>query len=174
MDEFSAAYQFRSLVIRRIIPIFIIRVLFDIIIEILARLVCWWAGRRPYLMPKSVAVRVFPVPSGVSEVDTGRQGSCIRKTIERNCGKMRILFRSIDSWARSLGGPWTGGIGSAPEQMSGCCLGGALSWLRDELLWSLVVPHWPFVSPWTVTLVILGLEVPRAHLLGSAALLLSL
>jgi len=28
------------------------------------------------------------------------------------------------------------------------------------------VPHWPFVSPWTVTLVILGLKVLRAHLLG--------
>lgn len=40
MDEFSAAYQFRSFVIRGIILIFVIRVLFDIIIEVLARLVC--------------------------------------------------------------------------------------------------------------------------------------
>ena len=85
-----------------------------------------------------------------------------------NMAKMWILFRSIDSWARRLGGPWTGWIGSVPVQMSGCCLGAALSWLRDGLLWGLVVPHWPFVSPWTVTLFILGLrlEVLRAHLLG--------
>ena len=48
--------------------------------------------------------------------------------------KMWILFRSIDSWARSLGGPWTGWICSAPVQMSGCCLGAALSWLCDGLL----------------------------------------
>jgi len=33
-------------------------------------------------------------------------------------------------------------------------------------LWGLFVPHWPFVSPWIITLVILGLEVLRAHLLG--------
>jgi len=32
--------------------------------------------------------------------------------------------------ARSLGGPWTGWIGSAPVQMSGCCLGASLSWLH--------------------------------------------
>ena len=80
--------------------------------------------------------------------------------------KMWILFRSIDSWARSLGGPWTGWIGSAPVQMNGRCLGAALSWLRDGLLWGLAVPHWRFVSPGTVTLVILGLQVLRAHLLG--------
>ena len=101
-----------------------------------------------------------------------KQGKRCNHKIEnskQSCGKMAkmwILFRSINSWARILGRPWTGLIGSAPVQMSGCCLGAALSWLRDGLLRGLVVPHWPFVSPWTVTLVILGLEVLRAHLLG--------
>jgi len=37
-----------------------------------------------------------------------------------------------------------GRIGSAPVQMNGCCLGAALSWLRDGLLWGLVVPYWRF------------------------------
>jgi len=41
--------------------------------------------------------------------------------------------------ARSLGGPWTGWISPAPVQMSGCCLGAALSWLRDGLVQGLVV-----------------------------------
>jgi len=50
--------------------------------------------------------------------------------------------------------------------MSRCCLGAALSWLHDGLLQGMVVPHWPFVSPWTVTLVICGLGRLRAHLLG--------
>ena len=68
--------------------------------------------------------------------------------------------------ARSLGGPWTGRMGSAPVQMSRCCLGTALSWLCDGLLRGLVVPRRPFVSPWIVTLVILGLGLLRAHLLG--------
>jgi len=36
--------------------------------------------------------------------------------------------------ACSLGGPWTWWVGSTPVQMSGCCLGAALSWLRDGLL----------------------------------------
>jgi len=64
--------------------------------------------------------------------------------LTRNGGKiaqMWILFRSIDSMARGLGGPWTWRIGSAPVQMSGCFLGAALSWLRDGLLWGLVVLH---------------------------------
>jgi len=57
--------------------------------------------------------------------------------LEKNGGemaKMWILFRSIDSWACSLGGPWTGWIGSAPVQMSGCSLGAALSWSTGALL----------------------------------------
>ena len=40
---------------------------------------------------------------------------------------------------RSLGRPWTGWIGLAPVQMSGCCLGAALSWLRDGLVQGLVI-----------------------------------
>jgi len=72
--------------------------------------------------------------------------------------KMWILFRSIDSWARSLGGPWTGWIGSAPVQISECCLVAALSWLRDGLLWGLVVPHWPFVYPWLEVLNVVWLR----------------
>jgi len=64
-----------------------------------------------------------------------------------------------------MGWPWTGWIGPAPVQMSGCCLGAALSWLCDGLLQGLVVFHWPFVSPWTVTSVILGLRFLRARLL---------
>jgi len=78
---------------------------------------------------------------------------------------MWILFRSIDFVARSLGGPWTGWIGPAPVQMSGCCLGAALSWLCDGLLQGLVVFHWPFVSSWTVTLIILGHGFLRARVL---------
>jgi len=35
--------------------------------------------------------------------------------------------------AGSLGGPWTGWIGSTPVQISGCGLDGALSWWCDEL-----------------------------------------
>jgi len=41
--------------------------------------------------------------------------------------EMWILFRGIDSVARGLGRSWTWWIGSAPVQMSGCCLGSALS-----------------------------------------------
>jgi len=35
--------------------------------------------------------------------------------------------------------PWIGWIGSAPAQMSGCSLGGGLSWLCDDLLLVVVV-----------------------------------
>ena len=45
------------------------------------------------------------------------------------------------SQAGSLGGPWTGWIGSAPVQISGCGLDGALSWWCDELLLVVVVLH---------------------------------
>ena len=55
--------------------------------------------------------------------------------------KMWILFR-----ARTLGGPWTGWIGSAPVQMSGCRLGGALSWWCDDLLLVVIVLRLPVVS----------------------------
>jgi len=56
-------------------------------------------------------------------------------------------------------------IRNSLEALSGCCLGATLSWLCDGLLHCLVVFHWPFVSPWTVTLVILGLGFLRARLL---------
>jgi len=39
-----------------------------------------------------------------------------------------ILGSIIDSGARDMGWPWTWWIGPAPVQMSGCCLGAALSW----------------------------------------------
>jgi len=45
----------------------------------------------------------------------------------RGNGGNVILFRSIDSGAHGLGELWTWWIGSAPVQMSGCCLGAALS-----------------------------------------------
>jgi len=41
--------------------------------------------------------------------------------------------------AGSLGGPWTGWISSAPEQISRCGLDGVLSWWCDELLLVVVV-----------------------------------
>jgi len=59
------------------------------------------------------------------------------KTCE-NC-KDVTSFLGFTSVARSFGGPWTGWIGSAPVQMSGCSLGGALSWWCDELLLVVVV-----------------------------------
>jgi len=58
-------------------------------------------------------------------------------------GENVTSFRGMAFVARSLGGPWTGWIGPAPVQMSGCCLGAALSWLtlglRDGLVQGLVV-----------------------------------
>jgi len=64
-----------------------------------------------------------------------------------------------------MGWLWAGWIGPAAVQISGCCLGAALSWLCDGLLQGLVVFHWPFVSSWTVTLIFLGLGFPRARVL---------
>jgi len=78
---------------------------------------------------------------------------------------MWILFRSIDSVARGLGGPWTWWIGSAPVQMSGCCLGATLSWLHDGLLAGVGCSSLTLRFSWTVTLIILGLGFLRAHLL---------
>ena len=45
-------------------------------------------------------------------------------------GKMVKMWSSFGASppARGLGEPWTWWIGSAPEQMSGCCLGAVLSW----------------------------------------------
>jgi len=83
--------------------------------------------------------------------------------------KMWILFRSIDSVARSLGGPWTWWIGFAPVQLSGCCLGAALSWLRDGLMRGLVILHWPFVSREQSTWSFSGLDSCVLAYCGSAA-----
>jgi len=52
-------------------------------------------------------------------------------TDAENGGKMVEMwsyFGTSTPWARGLVEPWTWWIGSAPVQMSGCCLGGALSW----------------------------------------------
>jgi len=57
--------------------------------------------------------------------------------------------------------------GSAPHQCrwAVCCLGAALSWLFVGCyrVWSFF--HWPLVSSWTVTVIILGLGFLRARLL---------
>ena len=45
----------------------------------------------------------------------------------------------------ALGGPWTGWIGSAPVQISGCGLDDTLSWWCDELLLVVVVLRLSFV-----------------------------
>jgi len=86
----------------------------------------------------------------------------------RNGGRMVemwFLFRSIDSVARGLGGPWTWWIGSSPVQLSGCCLGAALSWFRDGLLAGVGCSSLILRFSWTVTLIILGLGFLRARLL---------
>jgi hypothetical protein len=61
-----------------------------------------------------------------------------------------------------MGWLWTGWTSPALVQMNRCCLVVTLSWLYKWLLQGLVVFHWPFVSPWTVTLVILWLGFLRA------------
>jgi len=48
----------------------------------------------------------------------------------------------IDSGARNMGWPWTWWIGFAPVQMSGCCLGAALSWFA----WWAACRGWLFFS----------------------------
>jgi len=53
---------------------------------------------------------------------------------------------TLPPWPANLSRPRTNWIGSAPVHMSGCCLGGAVSWWCDELLWVLVVMRWPFIS----------------------------
>jgi len=68
-----------------------------------------------------------------------------------------IKQSNTHSVARSLGGPWTWWIGSAPVQMSGCCLGAALSWLRDGLFAGVGCSSLTLRFSWTVTLIILGL-----------------
>jgi len=61
--------------------------------------------------------------------------------------------------------PWTWWISSAPVQMSGSCLGAALSWLRDGLLAGVGRSSLTLRFSWTVTLIILGLGFLRARLL---------
>jgi len=85
--------------------------------------------------------------------------------------EMWILCRSIDSVARGLGGPWTWWIGSAPVQMSGCCLGASLSWLCDGLLAGVGCSSLILRFSWTVTLIILFCVLAYC---GSVAPLLSL
>jgi len=52
---------------------------------------------------------------------------------------------------------------SADEQMLSGRRAVVIAWWAVA---GLAVPHWPFVSQWTVTLVIFGIRVLRAHLLG--------
>jgi len=106
----------------------------------------WALGSRGTKQLETVVTRViaatgsFYFARGIgSQASVGaavHEGRWAGKTHQKNGGKMVemwILFRSINSVARGLGGPWTWWIGSAPVQMSGCCLGVALSWLRDRL-----------------------------------------
>jgi len=88
----------------------------------------------------------------------------IRRNARQN-GENVTSFWGIAFVACDMGWLWTGWIGPAPVQMSGYCLCTALSWFCYGLLQGLVVFHWPFVSSWTVTLIILGLEFLRARLL---------
>ena len=67
-----------------------------------------------------------------------------RKT--RNNDRNIIPLRWDASMISSSSRPWTGLIGSAPVQMSGCCLGGVLLWWCDGLLLALVVLRRPSVS----------------------------
>jgi len=64
----------------------------------------------------------------------------------RQNGRNVTLIQATVSVASSMSRPWIGWIGSAPVQMSGCCLGSALSWWCDGLLLGLGVLRWPFVS----------------------------
>ena len=52
----------------------------------------------------------------------------------RENGENVTSFWGMAFVASDMGRPWTGWIGPAPVQMSGCCLGAALSWLCDGLL----------------------------------------
>jgi len=103
--------------------------------------------------------------------------SCIFVIVWENSrknGENVTSFEGMAFVARSLGKPWTGWIGPAPVQMSGC--GTALSWLRRGLVQGLIVFPSPFVSSWIVTLIILrlGLGFLRARLLRLCAPLRSL
>jgi len=75
---------------------------------------------------------------------------------------------------RSLGRPWTGWIGPHQYRWADVvwaprCRDCVMGWCR---VWSFF--HRPFVSSWTVTLIILGLGFLRARLLRLCAPLLSL
>jgi len=48
--------------------------------------------------------------------------------------KVKISSSTI---ANNLSRSWTGSVGPAPVQISGCCLGRALSWWCDGLMWVL-------------------------------------
>ena len=57
----------------------------------------------------------------------------------RENGENVTSFRGMAFVASDMGWPWTGWISPAPVQMSGFCLGAALSWLCHGLLQGLVV-----------------------------------
>jgi len=80
----------------------------------------------------------------------------------------KTSFRGIAFVASDMGGPWTGWIGPAPVQMSGCCLGTALWWLCDGLLrvWLFPLTFRFSVNRHFGHHQVLGLKVLRAHLRG--------
>ena len=115
----------------------------------------------------------------VLQVGKGGKGHPLiwaQKERTRENGTNVTSFRGIASVASSLGGPWlvTGWIGSAPVQMSGCCLGAALSWWCDGLLRGLVVLRWPFVFREQSLCLFSGSASCVLAYWGSAAPLLSL
>jgi len=75
------------------------------------------------------------------------------------------VVSGMASVASDMGWLWTGWIGPHQCRWAGCSLGAALSWLCVCCcrVWSFF--HWPLVSLWTVTLIILGLGFLRARLL---------
>jgi len=75
------------------------------------------------------------------------------------------LVSGMASVASDMGWLWTGWIGPAPVQMSGMLFGRLTVVIVCGLLQGSVVFHWPLVSSWTVTLIILGLGFLRARLL---------
>ena len=83
----------------------------------------------------------------------GKWQKCNLVSGDRLCGQQHGLDR-------------IGWIGPAPVQISGCCLGGALSWWCDGLLRGSVCSSLTFRFSWTATLCSLGLGRLRARLLA--------
>ena len=90
--------------------------------------------------------------------------------------KRRENGRNVTSfWAWPLWpATWLGGLAPHQCRWAGCCLCAVMSWLCVGCcrVWSFF--HWPLVSSWTVTLIILGLGFLRARLLWLCVPLLSL